>query len=563
MKRYALIFATMLALMVQAQGNDTLQREVTIVRNFTPVIREAEKINTLPPVTTPAFNREAVNYAFDAYATEVPATPSSVNVGYMDSEQEHTTKYKGYANFDMGMYMAMAANAGYSILDTKSDRLGVAAQFTSLDGDIPVGSSVVPDVDKTRQTFYDVRAGLHYAHIFGNNLTLALNASYRFAHFNYYGMMGIGNHPTQQVNNYMAEVRVDNSEAQKYDYEKWHVKAGYRLYENSTALFLNEASREHHAYLDISYSYLLTDHWRVGGDVQGEYLQYNGLLSTPHTEAVSQTIAATPLTRHLFMMRLLPNVAWNNDRANFRAGVKIDISAGDGNVFCIAPDVRFNWEFINNYFLFATIGGGKQLNRWSDVSQYCLYFDPSQAIASSYSPLDAELGVRMRIIPELYITLYGGYEIASKALFQRVGMLSQAVAWDALEATCIKAGMNVNADITEYVTLSADATYRQWNHNGQTITYNRPRWEANISAIAHPTKQIDVEVGYNMQLERDFGVYGKLADIHNLHLNATYRVFDWLSVSLQGNNLLNRRHDYYYGLPAPGVQVMGGVAVKF
>ena len=66
-----------------------------------------------------------------------------------------------------------------------------------------------------------------------------------------------------------------------------------------------------------------------------------------------------------------------------------------------------------------------------------------------------------------------------------------------------------------------------------------------------------------MQLERDFGSYGKLADIHNLQLFAQYRVLDWMSISLHGNNLLNHKYDYYFGLPAPGIQVMGGIAVNF
>ena len=565
MKRYALIFVSLLAIMMQAQGNDTLQREVTILRNFTPVVREVNKINTMPPITTPTFDREAVSYATDAFAADVTTTPSKVDISYAASQQETLSRYKGYANFDMGMYMAMVANAGYRILDTKNDHLGVAAQFTSIDGAMPINSSFLPmdDEAKTRQTFYDVRAGLNYAHVFNNNLTVALNASYRYAYFNYYGVMGEGEHSVQQANNCNIELRVDNREAQQYDYEKWHAIAGYQLYDNASGLYVPNATREHYAYVDLLYQHMLNDYWSAGADIDGEYLQYNGLLGSPFTEEGSIVLPHATLTKHIFMMRLLPYAAWSKGPASFRAGVKMDISAGDGNVFCVAPDVRFNWEFIKNYFLFANIGGGKQLNRWGDVSQYCLYFDPAESIPSSYSPLDAELGFRMRFIPELYVTLFGGYEIADKALFQRVDGFSQTVAWDAIDAQCIKAGLAVNAEITEYVTLSADAAYRHWSRNGEAITYNRPRWEANVSVAVHPFEQLDVKLDYNMQLERDFGAYGKLADVHNLQLYATYRVFDWLSVSLHGNNLLNRCHDYYFGLPAPGIQVMGGVAVKF
>lgn len=564
MKRYALILATLFAVVMHAYANDTLQREVTIVRNFTPVVRDAEKINTLPPFTTPTFERKPSSYAFDAFSADVAAHPTKVELPYMTPNGESVSQYNGYANFDMGMYMAMAANAGYRILDTKSDKLGIAAQFTSLNGDIPVNSqALLNPADDTRQTFYDVRARLQYAHIFSNNITLALNASYRYAHFNYYGMMGMGDHPIQQVNNYMAELCLDNSEAQQYDYEKWHVTAGYRLYDNTTALYVDNASREHHAYLDFSYARMLDDNWSVGGDILGNYLQYNGLLSSSLEDVVSGSVQPTQHTRHIFMMSLMPHATWNKGRVSFRLGAKLDLSGGDGNVFYLAPDVRFNWEFVKNYFLFAQVGGGKKLNSWSDVSQYCLYFDPSQQIASSYSPVDAQLGFRLHVIPELFVTLYGGYEVADRALFQHVDGLSQTLVWDAIDATCIKAGIGVDANITEYVSLSARAAYRQWNQDGRIITYNRPRWEANATVLVRPIKPLDVKLDYNMQLERDYGTYGRLNDIHNLSLTATYRIFNWLSVSAHGHNLLNRRHDYYFGLPAPGIQVMGGIAVKF
>ena len=76
MKRYTIIFAILLTLVLPVYANDTLQREVTIVRDFTPTIRDAEKINTLPPISTPTFSRSSVSYAFDALATEITTKPT-------------------------------------------------------------------------------------------------------------------------------------------------------------------------------------------------------------------------------------------------------------------------------------------------------------------------------------------------------------------------------------------------------------------------------------------------------------------------------------------------------
>ena len=562
MKRYTIIFAILLTLVLPVYANDTLQREVTIVRDFTPTIRDAEKINTLPPISTPTFSRSSVSYAFDALATEITTKPSYV-APYTSATKSEIVRYNGYANIDFGMNLAIAANAGYRILDTKSDQLGIAAQFTSINGNMPVNSNalLIPE-SNTQQTFYDFRSGLHYAHIFNNNITAKLNGSYRYIDFNYYGVMGnaaqLGNHPFQHVHNFYAEASVDNHEARNYDYELWNVTAGYKQYSNSNGVYTQQASNEHYAYIDASYSRMLTDHWYAGADVELDYLHYNGLL--PST-SIDNT---TPNTANVFMARLLPHALWSKDRMSLRAGVKIDISAGDNTIFRFAPDIRYNWEFIENYFLFATIDGGKQLHTWNDMSQHCLYFNPSQRIPSTYTPFDGQLGVRLHIIPELTVTLYGGYEVANGALFQQIDASSQAIEWAALDANCIKAGLDINANITQYVTITADAAYRQWSdQNQQSITYNRPRWEANIGITVRPLQQLNIKLDYNMQLERDFGSYGKLADIHNLQLFAQYRVLDWMSISLHGNNLLNHKYDYYFGLPAPGIQVMGGIAVNF
>ena len=83
MKRYPLILATLFAVVLHAYANDTLQREVTIVRNFTPVVRDAEKINTLPPITTPTFDRKPSSYAFDAYTADVTAQASRVDLPHI------------------------------------------------------------------------------------------------------------------------------------------------------------------------------------------------------------------------------------------------------------------------------------------------------------------------------------------------------------------------------------------------------------------------------------------------------------------------------------------------
>ena len=570
MKRIIAITTLLFTTCCMVFANDSIQREVTITKDFTPIVRDAEKINSLPPIGTPDFERRAVNYCFDAAATQVSTIATNVNIPYSPMYENIAKRHRGYFDLNIGTYLAMSANAGYRFVDTKKDQLNIGLQFTSLNWDIPVNShaTTIPE-EKTRQNFYDARAGLHYAHIFDNNITVALNGAYRYLDFNYYGVSGdpiatLPSHPFQKVHNFMAEIKVDNSEAYQYDYEQWHITGGYSLYRNNNGTYLPDASSEHHAYIDGAYSFMLDDYWCVGGDAELDYLLYNGLI--PAGSDIDDLIAAdndlNTRTEYVFMARINPHADWRANRMHFRGGIKVDISAGDGTIFRFAPDIHFNWEFVENYFVFASIDGGKQLHTWNDISQYCIYFDPSQRIPSSYTPLDSHLGVKLHFIPELSLSLHGGYEIVADALFQSIGHSSRAISWQTIDANCFKTGARIDANISSYVTLTLDAAYRLWKHDGTAITYNRPRWEGNAHVTIHPHNQFDVELGYNMQLDRNFGVYGSLSDIHNLQASVIYSPLHWLSIKAHGNNLLNRRYDYYYGLPAPRIQAMIGVGIK-
>lgn len=567
-----LLLLSVLPTYAATQGNDSLRREVTIVKDFTPIVREASKINTLPPVVTPSFDRRPVNYSYNANPAQTHTTASFVPMP--SSEQDKTIRkhHRGYLDFGIGTYLAMTGNAGYHILHSGKDRLNIGLQYTSLNGNIPVNSSFPTESEtKSKQTFYDSRIGLHYDHRFDSDVTFALNGAYRFVNFNYYGVAGNlpsnrDSHPFQWAHNFFVEFKADNRAAIAYDYRQWNVTAGYSLYSNRWGAYVPDASSEQHAYLYTSLYSEINSGWNAGADINIDFLQYKGIYpaGTRADDIIHNPNLSATQIQSVFMAEALPHIDWNGKKAHFRAGIRAFISVNDGTIFRFAPDIHFNWEFIDNYFLYFNIDGGKQLHTWNAISRHCIYFDPSQRVPSTYVPLDATGGFSFHFMPEISLSAYGGYEIASSALFQSVGQSSQAIAWQALNATCVKAGAKTDINISRFLTLSLEGIYRLWRHDKTYMSFDRPRWEASACMALHPHSKFDIQLGYNMQLGRDFGIIlGKLADIHNLQASASYHPFDFLSIFIQGNNLLNRNHDYYYGLPAPKIQVMGGIELTF
>jgi len=51
--------------------------------------------------------------------------------------------------------------------------------------------------------------------------------------------------------------------------------------------------------------------------------------------------------------------------------------------------------------------------------------------------------------------------------------------------------------------------------------------------------------------------------INDLNLGGVYEISDAFSLSLRVNNLLSQKQDIWYGHPAQGLNVSGGLSFKF
>ena len=82
-------------------------------------------------------------------------------------------------------------------------------------------------------------------------------------------------------------------------------------------------------------------------------------------------------------------------------------------------------------------------------------------------------------------------------------------------------------------------------------TWTPGRFSANVGIMG--IKDLYLSTGEN-------AVTSSYAD---LKARLSYRLADWISVFVRGDNLLNRRYQTMLGFPEPGITVLGGVALKF
>ena len=109
---------------------------------------------------------------------------------------------------------------------------------------------------------------------------------------------------------------------------------------------------------------------------------------------------------------------------------------------------------------------------------------------------------------------------------------------------------------------------------------DRPEHTVRAVAEVRPIKPLSIVLDYELRALRSvhetLGVFDPVdlsfryietirpySNISNLNLGVSYQINDMISVFCQGNNLLNRRYENYYGIYAQELNILGGIGVNF
>ena len=361
MKRFSFLTILIIPFALSAQQADSLRREVTIEKDFTPIVRDASKINTLPEVEAPTVTRQSIQYSdwtvpapLEARAVLLPAG------GFGDPAGENLKR--GYFDFGLGNYWNMVGNAGYRILQSEKDQLGVWLQHRSTCGSVDYNQTL-PGYETSRtMRQLEERVVADYRHSF-EKLDLGIRGGYRYDSFNYYGLrfpgvQGIAS-PGQEINRFFLKSRIasSNPDAQlRYSASLAYYRYGYQR----GYLQGDKGAAENVVAADFALVAPIDPSSDIALDGVFDYVGYNRL----------------PSASGYGMLSLNPRYSWHNDRVSLSAGVKADISFNNGTIFRFAPDVRFDWTIVPDLQFYTLLTGGKQLNTWHRVSARTLYFNP-------------------------------------------------------------------------------------------------------------------------------------------------------------------------------------------
>lgn len=555
-----------------------LNREMTLEREYDPSVQDANKVNTLPAVKEPTVKKRAIDYAVFAVPTEPEKQISVLPSGKIMADMDYN-KRRGYLNLAAGMNLNINGDFGYHILSTEKDNLNVYLSHRSTNGNI----DYIQIDDKVKAKLNDNLGGLNYKHKF-EKAVFNIGAKYGYSGFNYYGLPVTGNleeagtnldladRTTNQVNQTIgANIGIESEDEEApfgymvdFDYINFSHKYG--------ADAKSDGPTENTFELKFNLFAPFGGNQRIGLAGLAEYFSYN-LPERCSFENHAEVI-------------LNPYYTIEGDIWNLKLGAKAMIVTGENSKFAASPDIAFDVEVADKTVFYLKADGKLYSNSMYETALVNRYVNPTEELMPSRNWLDANLGIKSGVVPGFWFDVFAGYKITSSdvlylpsRVFEQDGFGNFAEAMSDINTKRFFAGVNLKYNYQKLFEINLKGVYNNWKANygdswigGEANAeldrvWGKPTAEINAGVIVRPIDKLAVDVNYYLATGRytQLGGYEEvnLNNINELNIRGMYNINKTFSVNVQLNNVLFQKYDIYYGYPAQGFNLMGGINVNF
>ncbi len=513
---------------------DSLQSQtVTVVKSYTPTVRDADKQLKNPLMGTEVFEKLQVEYnpieieAVSTFETE----KGRLVKPYIQSE-----KYKnipGYVEFAAGNQKAFRLNAFYSHLFDNDWKTTAELKFFNLGNTQKDSLQLAPFSDfNTWLGFSNTNTDRKW--LFGLNYS-ALRSSYRdtLTPFSVLGKTFVNHFAGVNVTGEFFEGVFENISL-KYDY-----LSGYAGYEHSVNL--KSVLRFPVSGFDI---YTVLHGALVSGSGGSGYNNLQGGLS--------------------------PSFRVEKERFLFKLGFKLFIQnrtdLNDAVLFY--PDISAEYNMVPELLtLYLKYEGDMKTKSYHELIGNNRYVSIKTPLNITTAPYLFEGGFKGAVGSQMSYLLSLGMSQEKKSVFlqldkQPEGLVFKPV-YDNLDYFYFKINLSYVANENfetklkfDYYQFSPQTIQKAWNREDYKVS-----WLMKIRSGKFGLRSDLYYLGpkYNL-LEGNVVKSGETLD---LNLKLSYRIMKGLYVYAEGNNLLNRNDYYYYAYPLHGLHILAGLTYSF
>ena len=562
MKKSLIVILSSISITLSAQ-TDSLSRVVTVERDYQPVIQSVGKINLTPTISQNELPESPVIYSTYSAPLSIGHNIQQLAV----SEAIFTPRPILNGVLDAGIgYRNTHLLFGYQIREKKNMSLRLYANHDAYWGEDALSES---------------QLGMQVTgHLSGADLYFGIEGNHDF--FSYFGRYYTGQNKFpfasidrwdlmywQNLWNLNAHIGIRSTDKRPFQYR---FQTGY------TAFIASEYAIEHQvrSHIDLG--------WQNGYHAAGIHTM---VLNRFYTSNNSQLITPTSLSHAI---RVEPYYSWKSKQFKVHMGVNIDLNIGTGKMlstidnlsFAPSPNVKLEWSMMDNIFhIYANAKGHYGFGSLEEYLGYNRYLDIEKGLSfaqpRAYTPVDAQVGFRLRPAKTLLIDFYGGYAYQKDACMMYAVLASDNIAaWDyqlsLQDYQNWKAGASVHYHYRDIITLNVAGNYYFWQPGAtqqmatQGRIYDRPDWDAQARLdIRFDSKWSIYSENYFAGSRWALTTAGdkQLKPIIALNVGAQFAINRWVMVYAQVNDYLNRKHDIFYGYQSQGLHCLIGAKWQF
>lgn len=563
-----------------AAKDTTLNRQVSLEREYTPTIQDASKVNTLPALHEPQKKQYDIKFENSIPNTNIASYPIG-NPGSGDIRTKiDYSKHRGYFLFGAGMYSNLDGAAGYRIVDSKNDRLDIFATHNSTDGKIKyLNPNSLLDEAKAKNMENLIKA--KYSHDF-ESLTWYLNGSFFNNTFNYYGNPYIFSTADQAPSLYEGFMK-NNQNINVIEAE-----TGITSKERSDVLYYSANIK----YNNFSTKYgLNTNYDGISGSLFDALVNIAAPVQTDHKAGVEggiffQTFSNVdflPLLEkdpfhNLTIFKAKPYYSIDGGNFQLSLGANINWASDIENKFVVAPSIKTSWNFDEKSLLYFNVDGGINDNNVVAMNRVNRYINPASRVFISQTLYDAKIGVRSGVINGFEFDIFGGYKYTKD---EHLFVPNESPSWgNVSEMMYANLGAGhfggaLKTKLIPYTDLSLKAQTHFYNVSKYTLTdtapdkkeaWGLPSFTLDFNADFSFIENLTFSVNYIFEGGRKTYVNNTsttMDNINELNIRGSYNILDWLSFYVKVNNVMSQKYERYYGYTNQGINALGGISLKF
>ncbi|MBN3519396.1 TonB-dependent receptor [Algoriphagus lutimaris] len=284
-----------------------------------------------------------------------------------------------------------------------------------------------------------------------------------------------------------------------------------------------------------------------------------------------------------------PEVQYTTGEFRISAGLNI-ISENDSiedksSDFRIFPNLKASYQFAEEFGFFGEFSGDVKRNTYFSFVNENPYLGPSEQLLNTIQNYKVEGGIEGQFQEAFHYRAAINVSRYNNLSFFVNNYTNNLVTTDSSRFSLVyddkSTVFNINGELgfkfSDVYSLGSRLDLYQYDLSTQAEAWHLPTWELRVNNQVTPIEGLLVQANLNFMgglkargndLSDIMGEYGpyevvKLKTIADLQLKADYQITNRFAVFAEGNNILNGKNTRWLNYPVRGIQLIGGVSMKF